>query len=382
MVPISATDMTIVQGSRSQAVGWEARPIGVRSVEELEANRGTVDQLFGETRSKAWRRVADELAITTPTLVFDIVRAAKIETRVQTVLAMRGAVSLPVMLGQSMFWSAVAGGIAHACGLPPLATLPLLVGASTSILMPQLDPMLALVGKLTGIQVYSSTLGAVSPQNRRLVIHTPLFDRSDVRTHTVTHEILHVIDFSCGTGLGLSAEPEFMALYDAICRGEAASPSDYALTSARELFAEAGAAYLGVDRNLSRAALREKNPELCAYFDELFESRLPQIVRDGGVRPSTEWTNDLIGEISLHHPFTRSVTQALHDAVSVAQQIDDTKDELSADDRTAIADARKRLQVTLESCGEPPKGIGFEELPAIVKQLRQLERIFGDLLAT
>lgn len=102
------------------------------------------------------------------------------------------------------------------------------------------------------------------------------------------HELLHVVDACTKSDGWLSEEPRFRALLrECIEKYEAgdakAMPSHYARESAQEFFVEAALAFFNAEGAWHQAKawqLNESAPDLYAYFEELFTTRLPAALAD------------------------------------------------------------------------------------------------------
>jgi hypothetical protein len=134
------------------------------------------------------------------------------------------------------------------------------------------------------------------------VAASPWLDTASLASFFV-HEIAHVLDRALGEGGPLSETPEFRALFDrtraaaAEGRTKPAFPTPYSATEPKEFFAECLLIFLGLhansrggdERKVTRAVLRDQNPEVFAYFEGLLGTVLPQTLAEGRVVPSRRW---------------------------------------------------------------------------------------------
>jgi hypothetical protein len=180
---------------------------------------------------------------------------------------------------------------------------------------------------------------------------------------TARHELCHAIDHALGKGGSfLSDEPEFERLYQAAReRAEEAEdvyvsfPTLYASSSARELFAEAAACFLGpyFDERLggggagdlvtTRDDLLRCNEGVYRFCERVFGERIPEVVAQNRTRPHgpaiaalTTYANHL-DELAWN-PFQRRSKQ-LTLACVFALRGRLAKD--SSDERVAVQHARK-----------------------------------------
>ena len=203
--------------------------------------------------------------------------------------------------------------------------------------------------------------------------------RSGVEPRVVAHEMLHVVDFSCGGPEGLSAEPEFVALYNAIVKGDAKPPSAYALHSTRELFTEGAVAFLGLSRDMSSRELRDSNPALWAYVENLFGERLPSVLEDKTVRPSSAWTKDLAAGVRLMHPLYHEPAGLIVDLQQLIASIA-PEAELDGPMLEQAEQLRDQTRAYLARDIVVPKSTAFVALATLRTQLQTVARGLDDLL--
>ncbi len=148
-----------------------------------------------------------------------------------------------------------------------------------------------------------ATTGEVELKRRTLDVEASKFLDPQVVAGCLTHELMHVLDYSLGVAGPASHEPEFVALWEktrAACEAGEKTPgfvTTYSQTNRVEFFAECAVAYLnlqveGVGRAVkisSRGDLLRQNPEVYTYFERIFSDRLPHAVKDGSILPSSLW---------------------------------------------------------------------------------------------
>ncbi len=347
----------------------------------VDTTREQVDQLFGATHNRAWHYAANALAMHLPVSVPRVVAMAQLEKlEVRQVLSIGGVTNIPLTTLRVAAPQALAVGVSFCLGLPIWATFALQGLAFVPYACPWLDPTLFLLHRVTGIGYEPSAHGEVNRSNRSLVVHAPIFMKSGVDPDVVMHEMLHVVDFSCGGPDGLSAEPDFVALYDAIVSGNATPPSAYSLHSTHELFTEGAVAFLGLSSDMTSRDLRDKNPALWSYFEKLFGERLPSIVADGAVRPASTWTSDVSRSLRLMHPLYREPGQLLVDFQRFVATPNLT-DELDEPLREEAQRLHDRVRAYLARDVAIPRSPAFRDLVGMTTHLRTIARSMGELLA-
>ena len=143
--------------------------------------------------------------------------------------------------------------------------------------------------------------------------------------YVLAHELVHALDYALGLVGPASGEPEFQKIYEETSAAQKsglrhpAFPNDYAETGAVELFADAGAIFLGLyTRNeadvvvrYTRADLKRDNPALYAYFEDFFGRRIPEALSRNEINPARDWIHAL--DLGSNDSSTQRTDSSLND---------------------------------------------------------------------
>ena len=328
----------------------------------MRLSRNQVDAFFGSPlASPSWSRTAETLAAKMPARVFEAARAAELVNvrAIPTVLTSRNTHAVFAAFRAMVPMAAVAAGVIATNVAAPFMLLAPVAGALAACLPARRDPAAGLVAKLVGGVVKSNKQGHVSPKRRALDLYVPLLAREDMAP-TASHELMHVIDAACGD---VSASERFMALYNAVLDTPETAPRRYSRKSARELFADACAAYVGLGC-IAPEELRARNPELYAFAAWVIDEELPRRLGDGSIRMSDTWRSDDAFEMTLQHPLLR----ATHAAAELGERLlqlaaDDpdvsTNEALSREHRRRCTEALATIRAGLDAAKDRDPALGM-----------------------